>query len=40
MNSKFDTKMLKATIVIQNRLTYKNQNIKTYNDDVKKMKGE
>ena len=38
MNSKLDTKMLKATIVIQNRLKYKNQNIKTYNDDFLKMK--
>jgi len=38
MNSKFDTKMLKATIVIQNRLRYKNQNIKIYNDDILKMK--
>ena len=38
MNSKLDTKMLKATIIIQNRLKYKNQNIKTYNDDFLKMK--
>ena len=38
MNSKFDTKMLKATIIIQNRLKYKNQNIETYNDDILKMK--
>ena len=38
MNSKFDEKMLKATLVIQSRLKYKNQNIKVYNEDVLKMK--
>ena len=38
MNSKIDTKMLKATIIIQNRLKYRNENIKTYNDDILKMK--
>ena len=38
MNSKFDEKLLKATIIIQNRLKYKNHNIKSYNADILKMK--
>ena len=38
MNSKLDIKMLKATIIIQNKLKYMNQNIKNFNEEFLKIK--
>ena len=38
MNSKLDKKMLKATIIIQNKLKYINLDIKNYNEEVLNMK--
>ena len=38
MNPKLDKKMLKATIIIQNKLKFMNQNIKNYNEEFLKMK--